>query len=286
MLDQRRIRTAFERAAKGFDAADFLHREIRDRLFDRLRMVDINPEWILDLGAGTCSGVPNLARKFQASSVVALDFAAPMLAAGAHKIAGNPAATALCAQAASLPFRNQSIDLIFSNLMLHHCPDPGAVLSEARRVIRFPGLLTFTMLGQESLAELRSAWAKTDAFTHVSPFMDMHHVGDALIQAGFAEPVVDVEVLTVTYERLTPLLKDLRALGSINATANRNPGLTGRKHWRRFTDACDRKRDEDGRLPVTLEVIYGLAWAGEPARGMRGRNGVIEFPIDALIASK
>jgi malonyl-CoA O-methyltransferase len=110
----------------------------------------------------------------------------------------------------------------------------------------------------------------------------MHHVGDALTQVGFAEPVVDVEYLTVTYEELPKLMADLRGVGSINATDNRNPGLTGRRTLRQLTEAYEQYRNENNRLPVTLEIIYGLAWCGEPRPGIQGPDGNVEFPIDAL----
>jgi malonyl-CoA O-methyltransferase len=282
VLNTQRIRNAFERAAPGFDGTDFLHREIRGRLLDRLRMVDVHPEWVLDLGAGTCSGVIGLANEFPDGHIIALDFAAPMLMAGKHKMQGNPNVSQLCADAAALPLGNQSIDMIFSNLVLHHCPNPGAALAEARRALRFPGLLTFTMLGQDSFIELRNAWAAVDNFSHIAHFMDMHHVGDALIQAGFAEPVVDVELLTVTYDALPKLMADLRGVGSINATDNRNPNLTGRRSWRRLTDAYEQYRNENNKLPVTFEIIYGLAWCGESRSGVRAPDGAVEFPIDEL----
>jgi malonyl-CoA O-methyltransferase len=282
VLNTRRIRNAFERAAPGFDSTDFLHGEIRNRLLDRLQMVDIHPDWILDLGAGTCSGATGLVKAFPDGHIIALDFAAAMLATGKHKIQAHSNVSPLCGEAGALPFGNQSIDLIFSNLVLHHCSDPGAELAEARRVLRFPGLLTFTMLGQDSLVELRDAWAAVDSFSHISHFMDMHHVGDALVRAGFAEPVVDTEVLTVTYDTLSKLIADLRGAGSINATDHRNPDLTGRRSWQRLTDACEKYRNENNELSITLEIIYGLAWCGEIKPGLRGADGAVEFAVDDL----
>jgi malonyl-CoA O-methyltransferase len=278
----KRIRNAFERAAQGFDGADFFHREIRRRLLDRLHIVDLSPESILDLGAGTCSGISGLGAVFPNAHIIALDFAEPMLAAGTPRIQARPDVSRVCADAALLPFRDRSIDLIFSNLMFHHCANPGAAFAEALRALRFPGLITFTMLGQDSLCEFRNAWAAVDDFSHVSHFMDMHHVGDALIQAGFVEPVVDVEFLTVTYESLTKLVSDLKGTGSINATENRNPALTTPGRWRLLADAYDQYRNENNQLPVTLEIIYGLAWAGDAGAGLRPRDGAVEFPLSEL----
>ena len=282
MLDKRRIRTAFERAASGFDDADFLHRDIRDRLLNRLGIVRIDPKRILDLGAGTGSAAVALATTYPGSRIIALDFAEAMLAVGGHARQEDYPIAAVCADSANLPIDDDSIDLIFSNLMLHHCPDPGAVLSEARRVLHFPGLLTFTKFGPDSLIELRQAFTEADDYSHVSGFIDMHHIGDALVQAGFVEPVVDVETLTVTYDDLPRLLADLKAAGSINATERRNPGLTGRRGWQRMCNAYEKFRDAKGQLPVTLEIIYGLAWCGRAETGIKTLDGTIEIPVEQL----
>jgi malonyl-CoA O-methyltransferase len=282
VLDKRRIRTAFERAAPGFDDADFLHSDLRGRLLNRLGIAQIEPEFILDLGAGTGAASAGLAAHYPDARIIAVDFAAQMLAAGRHDNQTGYPVDALCADGARLPIADASIDLIFSNLMLHHCPDPVAVLTEARRVLRFPGLLIFTTFGPDSLIELRSAWAGADDRSHVFEFTDMHHIGDALIRSGFAEPVLDVETLTITYEHFPRLMADLRGVGSINATDNRNPGLTGKKNWQRMSDAYEQYRDAEGRLPVTLEIVYGLGWCGQPEPRRTLSDGGIEIPIENL----
>jgi len=261
---------------------DFIYGNIRDRLLDRLQVIRLNPEWILDLGAGSGAGTAGLRARYQDGRIIAVDFAEGMLATRERDEFATGSMSAICADAAGLPIKDGAIDLIFSNLMLHHCPEPRLVLTEARRTLGFPGLMIFTILGQDSLIELREAWTAADGFSHVSAFMDMHNVGDALVQAGFVEPVVDVETLTITYESLSRLMADLRGAGSINATEHRNPGLTGRRAWQRMSEAYERWRDDNGRLPVTLEVIYGLAWSGEPDKGVRMSSGTVEFALADL----
>jgi len=290
-VNQNRIRRAFDRAATGFEHADFLHREIRDRLLSRLPIVNIEPDRILDLGAGTGGAATCLLRTFPASQLIALDFSAAMLAqansmrppraAPSDDSLTEPIA-AICADAHRLPITDQSIDLIFSNLLLQHCPDPLTILKEARRVLRFPGLFTFTTLGPQSLHELGEAWAGADTFTHIAPVLNMHDLGDALIQAGFSEPVMYTERLTITYQSLARAITDLRGVGSINATIDRNRGLTGRQTWQRLTDGYEQCRNADGKLPVTLEIIYGLAWSGQSASGLRLSDGEFEIPVDEL----
>ncbi len=268
MIDQQRIRRAFARAAAGFDAADFLHREVRERLLTRLLVVAATPELILDLGAGTGGATNGLRERFPDARIVSVDLAPAMLAAGATQ-------AAVCADAARLPLTDGCVDLIYSNLMLHHCPDPVATLGEARRVLDDSGLMLFTTFGRRSFIELGRAWATADHYTHIAPFVEIQELGDMLAASGFIEPVLDSQTLTVTYDDLDRLMRDLRHAGSTNATSNRNAALTGRGAWRRLAAAYDQLRDTDGKLPVTVEVISGLAWAGT-------RRGDIEIPIGQI----
>jgi malonyl-CoA O-methyltransferase len=279
-LDRQRIRQAFRLAADTFDAEDFLHREICTRLIERFELMHLEPARIIDLGAGTGSACLGLQQRFPAADIIAVDLVPEMLLAGKRE--WGTGAWPVCADAASLPLRSASIDLLFSNLMLPLCPDQAAVMAEARRSLRFPGLFIFSTLGPQSFIEFREAWAEADNFTHILPFTDMHDLGDALVNVGFVEPVVDAELITVTYPSLAALHRDLRRVGSINATENRNPGLTGRGSWERLCASYAKRRDRGGRLPATLEIIYGQAWSDESGRGHRGVGGAYEFPLSGL----
>jgi len=275
MLDQNAIRRGFERAAAGFDEHAFLHREIRGRLLDRLQAVRIEADTVVDLGAGTGAAVPDLQRRFPGAAILPVDLTPAMLSAGAAAVAG------ICGDAARLPLPDDSIDVVFSNLMLHHCPDPSAALADVRRVLRSPGVALFTSFGPTSFLELGRAWATADRFTHVAPFMDMHDLGDALIRSGFAEPVLDSQVLTITYGEFDRLVADLRGAGAANATEGRNRGLTGRASAERLRAACAALAGPDGRFPLTIDVIFAIAWADEPApRPQPG--GEIEIPVDRV----
>lgn len=272
MIDQSRIRRAFNRAAADFNSNDFLHGEVRGRLLGRLLAIVTEPTWIVDLGAGTGGATAGLKARFPDAQILSVDSSSAML------VAGKTLEHAICADAASLPLADGCVDLVISNLMLHHCPDPGTVLSEARRVLSDRGLLMFTTFGHTSLIELGRAWATADQFTHIAPFFAMQDLGDLLATNGFAEPVLDTQTITVTYDNLARLLQDLRHAGSINATEGRQRGLTGRGPWQRLAAAYDQLRGPDGKLPVTLEIIFGLAWAGTRA----GTGGDIEIPVEAI----
>ncbi len=272
MIDTFRIRRAFDRAAAGFDARDFLHREIRERLLERLPGIVTKPVWIADLGAGTGGAAPFLKSRFPAAGLLSIDSSRAMLEAGeASKLS-------VCADVTNLPLADGCIDLAVSNLMLHHCPDPSATLAEIRRVLSDCGLLLMTTFGRTSFIELGRAWATADSFTHIAPFFDLQNLGSLLTTNGFTEPVLDYQTLTVTYDSLTQMMQDLRDAGSTNATGDRNRGLTGRHTWERLTAAYDQLRGPDGKLPVTLQVIFAIAWAGS----QKGAGNEVEISVDSI----
>ena len=159
-----------------------------------------------------------------------------------------------------MPFADMSFELVYASLVLQWCEDLDATFLEWRRLLKPHGLLLFSTLGPDTLKELRAAWSEVDGFNHVNRFLDMHDIGDALIRAGFVEPVMDVEHMTLTYEDAASLMRDLKRIGAHNVTAGRSHRLTGRGRLAAFTQAYERWR-RDGRLPATYEVVYGTAWA-------------------------
>ena len=186
--------------------------------------------------------------------------------------------TCLCADAEALPLATGSIDFVFSNATLQWCNDLDRTFAELRRVLAPGGLLMFTTFGPDTLRELRAAWAQADGHGHVSPFLDMHDVGDALVRTGFEGPVLDAEYLTLTYADLSGLLDDLRGLGATNATRERPRGLTSKARWHAMRSAYEVHRTE-GRLPATYEVVYGHAWA--PMQRVAA-DGTVTLPVSAI----
>jgi malonyl-CoA O-methyltransferase len=181
-----------------------------------------------------------------------------------------------------LPLADASVDLVTAGMLLHWCADPAAVLAEVRRVLRYPGFFLFSTLGPDTLREFRSAWPRADRHSHALAFTDMHNLGDALVRAGFAEPVVDAERLTITYPDIARLVAELRSVGATDLSPARRRTLTGRRRWAEMTDAYHQKRNSAGALPVTVEVIYGQAWTGDPASRMKGPAGEFAVPVDRL----
>ena len=259
LLDQRAVRRAFDRASGTYDASAVLQEEVRSRLLERLNLVTLDPGLILDAGCGTGLALRQLLARYRGSSLIALDLSEGMLDHARRRKRWLRSPVPVCADAAALPLRGGTVDLIFCNLMLQWCNDLDAVLIEFRRVLRPGGLLGFATFGPDTLRELRDAWGEADGFIHVSRFLDMHDVGDALVRAGLVEPVLDVDYFRLTYERMTDLMRDLRAIGATNAASGRNPALTGPGRLRAATAAYEKHRT-GGLLPATWEVVYGFAW--------------------------
>lgn len=283
-IDHGVVRDSFSRAAASYDAAAVLQAQVRDELLDRLQLVKLQPAVVVDLGAGTGHATLELKKRYRGARVVAADLAEGMLREAGRRQTLLRRFERVGADAAALPFRDSSVDLVFSSLMLQWCPDPDAVLREVRRVLKPGGLLTFTTLGPDTLVELRRAWAAADArHPHVNTFLDMHDLGDGLVRAGLAEPVMDVERYTLTYAEVRGLMRDLKAIGAHSAASDRPRGLTGKRTLGRMIDAYESFRRPDGSLPATYEVVFGQAWGPVgPIRTRLPQHGEVRVPIDRI----
>jgi len=259
-LDVRRVRESFSQAAVTYDAAAVLQAQVRDELLHRLDVLRMEPDVVVDLGAGTGQATIALKRRYPGSRTVAMDIAPGMLLQARKCQTLLRRFDRVVADAAALPLRDASVDMLFSSLMLQWCNDPDRVLRECRRVLRPGGVLHFTTLGPDTLVELRRSWQAADpGHAHVNRFIDMHDLGDALMRAGFAEPVLDVERYTLTYDDARGLMRDLKAIGAHNATAGRARGLTGKSTLARMLAAYEGFR-RGGKLPATYEVVFAQAW--------------------------
>jgi malonyl-CoA O-methyltransferase len=280
-IDLARVRRSFGRSARAYDAAAVLQQRVREELLERLDVVRLAPTVVLDLGAGTGHASLALKRRYRSSQVIALDLAEGMLREAGRRQTLLRRFRRVCGEAAALPLRDASVELVFSNLMLQWCQDPDAVFRECRRVLKPGGLLTFTTFGPDTLVELRRAWAAADSRTHVNRFIDMHDLGDALVRSGLAEPVLDVERYTLTYAEVRELMRDLKDIGAHNANAGRPRGLTGKGALARMTAAYEASR-KDGRLPATYEVVFGQAWCPAAPPRRKGLPGEVVVPIGKI----
>ncbi len=276
-IDKRQARRAFERAAACYDEVAVLQRETAQRMLQRLDYIRYQPGVILDVGAGTGEATLALAKRFRQARTIALDFALPMLQRARKRGSWLRRPRCVCGDAEQLPLADQSVDLIFSNATLQWCNDLEGALREFLRVLRPDGLLLFSTYGPATLQELRASWAAVDGTPHVSPFADLHDIGDAMLRVGLFNPVVDVDRMQLTYPDVPGLMRDLKTLGAHNVTAGRRRGLTGKGQLRAMCEAYEGYRS-DGRLPASYEVVYGHAWAPR----QRTRDGVTRIPLDGL----
>src|SRR5450755_2297705 len=251
-LDNVRVRAAFDRASGAYDRSALLNARVRDELLDRLKLFKLAPSVTLDLGAGTGQAARSLRHAYRNALVIALDAAPGMLRAARRHTGVFKKFSRVCADAAHLPLATASVDLVFSNLMLQWCSNLARPLAEARRVLKPGGLFAFSTFGPDTLKELRAAWAAADGYSHVNRFLDLHDVGDALVRAGFAEPVLDVERVQLTYPDTLALMRDLKAIGAQNATRGRPRGLTGRHRMEKMRQAYEAHRVAT-RLPASFE---------------------------------
>ncbi len=260
VFNQQRVRGAFDRAADDYDRFAVLQNEVCLRLLEKLECVKIRPQWILDAGSGTGSAIPSLFKRYKKARLVALDLSENMLEKVSRHDTLLRSTHRVCANIEQLPFADNVFDLVFSSLSMQWCNDLDAALQEAKRVLKPGGLLVFSTFGPDTLKELRFSWAQVDGAEHVNRFIDMHDIGDFLLQGGFAQPVMEADRLTVTYDSVDTLMHDLKAIGA-NVTAPSAPqkGLLGRKTLETVRQAYEAFR-ENGVLPASYEIIYGHAW--------------------------
>lgn len=282
-LDRSLLRRAFERAALSYDQAAVVQREVGARLLERLDLIKLKPTMVVDIGCATGAITAMLLKKYRQAQVVCLELSPGMVAAARKRAPWLRPLRGVVGEPETLPLANASCDLIFSNLALPWCLDLERVFAEFRRVLKPGGALLFSTLGPDTLIELRCGWQAADLHNHVNAFFDMHDIGDALVRARLAEPVLDTERLTLTYPAVDRLMRDLKALGASNVTAGRARGLTGKGRLQALRDAYERFRRADGLLPVTCEVVYGHAWGPlqNPSRP-RGGDGTAVFPLARL----
>jgi malonyl-CoA O-methyltransferase len=273
-IDPRAARRRFERAARTCADASRLEDEVAARMLERLAYLRIAPRLILDAGSGASRQAGELRRRYRGAPIIALDFALAMLRQG-RKRRGlfaplRAPVLAVCADLARMPLADASVDLAWCNMALHWAADPGSVIRELSRVLAPEGLLIFSVLGPDSLRELRDAAGAA----RVHEFADMHDLGDLLVAAGLAAPVMEMEMLHIRYPDAGALLEDLRRSGQTSARADRPRGLSGKGFARRLRAGL--AAGPGVAATATFELVYGHAWKAPPRSAHEGR-GIVHF---------
>jgi malonyl-CoA O-methyltransferase len=277
-IDKRLVRHSFEQAAATYDAAAVLQNEVCRRMLARLDYIKLAPAAILDAGSGTGNAATGLLARFPRARVIALDLALGMARRARARRPwwrgllerGGPRLAAVCGDIEQLPLAHGCAGMVWSNLAIQWSNEPQRAFAEMQRVLTPGGLVLFSSFGPDTLKELRAAFQGVDRHTHVHRFIDMHDVGDMLVASGFADPVMDMEVLTLTYADVHGLMRDLKAIGAHNLTLGRPAGLGGKSALATAARNYEAFR-RDGKLPATFEVIYGHAWKPQARMSPTGR---------------
>lgn len=264
------------RSAKTYSAAAVLPREVGIALCERLDIIRLKPQTILDIGAGTGFISHDLQQRYSTAQVIAMDLALLRLQEIASKTI-----TKICADAHTLPLANDCIDLLVSNLCLSWFqPKLDSVFKEWLRVLKPGGTLLFTCFGPDTLAELKACFRASDDFIHVPSYIDMHDIGDSLTRSGWQDPVLDVEHFTLTYANVKQLMQDLKLQGLNSLQIPARKTLTGKMRWQRMIKAYEKHRIDE-RIPAHVEITFGYAIA-PLEKNLSDNLGEVAIPLNRL----
>lgn len=259
VIDKNKVKTTFSNAAPSYDAAAIVQKEILLRLLERIETLAVTGQAVLDIGSGTGLVTDKLNVLLEAEMLVSMDLALPML-----QFAGrNQSTTSLfsvCADAEALPFKENSFDVIFSASTLQWCNDIGQVFEDCLRLLRPGGLFIFSTFGPDTLYELRNCFEHADMEKRVNSFIDMHLLGDGLLQHGFADPVMEADRIQVLYDKPLQLLRDLKLVGATNNIHGRSRGLLSKRKLDTVLHHYQEFQLPNKKYPASYEVIYGHAW--------------------------
>ncbi|WP_058474646.1 malonyl-ACP O-methyltransferase BioC [Legionella quateirensis] len=284
MAVKNEISKAFSNHAEEYERAAKVQQEIGDRLFERLHYLKIAPQRILDLGCGPGSFSKELSLLYPKAQIIGLDLVPGMLALARKKQTWRRKWSLVAADMKHMPFATGMFDLVFTNQVIHWANPLAQVFREINRVMNVNGCLMFTTLGPDTFKELKMAWSGANHYAHVNQFSDMHDIGDSLMAEHFLDPVMDMELLSVHYETLPKLIAALRAQGVRNINPERNHGLTGRTAWQQFEKNYAGLIADNGKYPLTYEVVYGHAWKGEQRKTDKGIETLI--PVSQIRINK
>jgi len=266
-IDKKRAQASFNKASASYENNAVLQKHVLGEMFLRLKLLKINPSSILDLGCGPGNAGPDLKKFYKPHDLIYLDFAYEMLKKAEEKnrdhflkaFSSRTAQQFICADMEAIPLEENSIDMVWSNLSLQWCNDLDRVFAQIAKILTHNGLFIFSTFGPSTLHELRSSLASFSEHSHVNQFIDMHDIGDALIRCGFSDPVLDVDVYTLTYSTFKEIMYDLKHIGARNALQGRAKGMTGKGFLYQLEKLYEVYRAND-KLPASYEVVYGHAW--------------------------
>jgi len=263
----------------------FIVREIAARMAERLDLMKLLPDRVLDLGCGNQLDRAGLQQRYPKAQVIGLDLSPAQLkptpvsglTALRQRFLGATGPLVVQGDFTALPLASACADLIWSNCALHWVSDGERAIAEWSRVLKPDGALLFSTFGPDSLREVRSAFQAVDEDPHALSFTDLHDYGDMLASHGFAQPVMDMERMTLTYGSTDAFWRDVRDLGGQPLAAVRR-GLFGKAALARLSLALEAQRNAEGLLELTIEIVTGHGWKGRP-RGRADGLSVVAMPL-------
>ena len=285
VFDRHILKLRRDRAASRASEFNFLFAETADRLADRLEDTTRSFPRAVDLGCHSGELAQILASSSRVETLHQADISY-RYAKAARDLNGR---SSMVADEEFLPFAEGSLDLILSNLSLHWVNDLPGMLLQARRALKPDGLFLASMLGGETLKDLREALMTAEAeeeggvSPRVSPFVDVKDAGALLQRSGFALPVVDADDITIDYPDALKLMRDLSGMGESNIVAKRSKKFTKRSTLARAAAIYhERHGRDDGRVHAKFQVIYLTGWAPDesqpkPLRRGSGQVSLVDF---------
>lgn len=279
-LDANAVEMVLRRLGRA-DSAPWLHREVARRLAERLAIVKLQPTRVLDWWGFLGGGAAALANAYPQARIVGVEPAALLQR---HRVQASPwwsprrwrgqGAPAI-AEGDVVPGEAQ---LLWSNMSLHAARDPLVVLTSWHRAMAVDGFVMFSCFGPDTLKELRVLYRRLGWPTPAASFVDMHDLGDMMVHAGFADPVMDQEQLSLSWPDAPSMLDELRTLGG-NTAPDRELGLRTPRWRARLLRELATLADANGRLRLSFEIVYGHAFKPVPRVRMQPHTVV---PLDEL----
>lgn len=264
-LDYSMLIKRLNKVLDRYDEHAVLQNEIADRLLEQLQYMKLQPQRIVDISFPCKKTKSFLKKTYPDSEIISLSNGF------------NAGKEYLNARLPSLSIEGSSVDLIVSNMQLHYHDDLNVCFHECARILKPQGLFLFSLFGPDSYQELYNAFSTHDEVPHVHDFVDMHHIGDILVNNALIEPVVNRQMLMLHYDDIKLLVDDLRYTGLHNIRSDRRKSLLGKQRWQKVIESYQ-KHAVDKKLPVTIEFIVAHAWKAN----QKETDGEVLISVDSL----
>lgn len=286
MLDAAAATRQIARLARQ-PGAPWLHADIARRMAERLSLIRMQPDTVLNWWGFLGASGDALAQTYPQARQIWIE-PIPALLRRSTELVNRPWWKDLLRRAPSIEVRSEQDlthgagQMLWANMMLHACPDIPAQIARWHAALAVDGFVMFSCLGPDSLRELRPIYRAMGWGAPLQDWVDMHDIGDMMVEAGFADPVMDQDRITLTWADAPSLLADLRGLGG-NLAPGRFTGLRGRQWRQSLIVALEGLRGEDGRLQLSLELVYGHAFKPQPRLAMSQETSISLEQMRAMV---